>query len=267
MADLAPRSGDRRPVVHTSVLGDVVEIVLDRPPLNLVTVAVLADLHAAVQQVAASPGVRAVVVSQGTARAFCAGSDMREFADVRTDALVRKIRPEHEVLTALAALPAPTVCAIDGPALGGGLELALACDLRVASASAVLGLPESRVGGLASSGAQRLALLIGPGRAKELLFTGDSLRADEALRIGLVNRVVPDGQARQAALALAQEIAQRAPHSVQSSKRLVQAALDLPLEDSLALGVQAQQRTFATQDLLEGAAAFAERRRPSFTGA
>jgi enoyl-CoA hydratase len=255
------------PAVRTEVHGQVGEIVLDRPPLNLVTVAVLAELHAAVQQVQAAPDLRAVVVSQGSARAFCAGSDMREFAEVREDALERKIRPEHEVLSALAALPVPTVCALDGAALGGGLELALACDLRVASAPTVLGLPECRVGGLAGSGAQRLARLVGPGRAKELLFTGDTVGAEEALRIGLVNRVVPAGQAREAALDLAQQIARRAPHSVRAAKRLVEAALDLPLADSLALGVEAQQRTFATQDLLEGAAAFAARREPVFSGA
>ena len=250
----------------TLTRGQVALLELDNQPLNLVTVAMMEQLDEALDLLAAERETRAVIVAGAGERAFCAGSDLREFADVRADALERKIRPEHEVLSALAALPVPTVCALDGPALGGGLELALACDLRIASASAVLGLPESRVGGLASSGAQRLARLIGPARAKELLFTGDSVGADEALRTGLVNRVVPAADLLDAALALASDLAAKPPLTLAAALAAVHRGMDASIDDGLAIEEAAFARIVPTHDAQEGVAAFVEKRPPTFLG-
>jgi enoyl-CoA hydratase len=170
------------------------------------------------------------------------------------------------VLRRLAHMPMPTIAAIDGPALGGGLEIALACDLRVCKRGVALGLPESRLGGLAGNGAVRLARLVGPSRAKELLFTGETIAADEALAWGLVNRVVDDGSALEGARRLASIIITRGPLSSRLAKKLVDASHDMPLDAGLSLSTVAQQEIFDSRDLHEGVAAFFAKRPPEFTG-
>ena len=149
------------------------------------------------------------------------------------------------VLRRLARLPMPTIAAIDGPALGGGLELALACDLRVSRDGRALGLPESRLGGLAGSGSVRLTRLVGPARAKEMLFTGETISAEQALAWGLVNRVVDGGLgARRSARASPTTIARRGPLSNRLAKELVDAAQDVALDAALSLSTVAQQEIF-----------------------
>ena len=187
------------------------EIALDGGPLNLVDTALLRGLNEALTTVSKQEGIRCLILHGGRGRAFCAGSDIREFESLGRDASERKILFEDMVLRRLAQLAMPTIAAIDGPALGGGFELALACDLRVCRKGVPLGLPESRLGGLAGSGAVRLARLIGPARAKELLYTGDTIDTERALAWGLVNRVVEDCSALDAARALAETIASRGP--------------------------------------------------------
>ncbi len=150
--------------------GFVAEIMLANGPLNLVTRELLRQLNRIIATVAKDPEIRCVILHGGDARAFCAGSDMKEFAEVAADASEKKILFEDMVLRNLARLPSPIIAAMDGPALGGGFELAIACDLRVLAASAKVGLPECRIGGLGGSGAVRLARLVGAARAKEMLF-------------------------------------------------------------------------------------------------
>jgi len=242
------------------------EIGFDAGPINLVTRTMLRALNRALGEVAARDDIRCVVVHGGDARAFCAGSDIREFEDLRDDASERKILFEDMVLRRLAQLPMPTIAAIDGPALGGGLEIALACDLRVCRSGVALGLPESRLGGLAGNGAARLTRLVGPGRAKELLFTGDTITAEQALAWGLVNRVVDAGSARDAARAMATAIAERGPLSNRLAKKLVDAAQDVALDAVLSMSTVAQQQIFDSDDLHEGASAFFAKRAPRFAG-
>jgi enoyl-CoA hydratase/carnithine racemase len=233
--------------------------------LNLVTRALLRRLDPVLAEVAARDDVRCLILHGGDARAFCAGSDITEFAALHENALEGKILFEDMVLRRLARLPVPTIAAIDAPALGGGLELALACDLRVARRGVALGLTESRLGGLAGNGSVRLTRLVGPARAKELLFTGDTLPAEEALAGGMVNRVV-EGSARDGARALAAAIAERGPLSNRLAKTLVDAAQDQDLDAALSVSTLAQERIFASQDLHEGVAAFRGRRNPRFAG-
>ena len=246
--------------------GAIAEIALDAGPLNLVDPALLRALNACLRRVARVPEVRCVILHGGHARAFCAGSDMRGFAKLRDDASERKILFEDMVLRTLARLPMPTIAAIDGPALGGGFELALACDLRVCRKDVPLGLTESRIGGLAANGAVRLTRLVGPARAKELLFTGDVLSTEQALAWGLVNRVVDAGGALDAARTLARTIAARGPVSNRLAKKLVAAAQDQALDDALSQSTVAQQEIFDSDDLHEGVAAFFAKRPPEFGG-
>jgi enoyl-CoA hydratase/carnithine racemase len=170
------------------------------------------------------------------------------------------------VLRELARMPMPTIAAIDGPALGGGLELALACDLRVLRDGVALGLTESRLGGLAGSGALRLTRLIGPSRAKQMLFTGETVSAEQALAWGLVNQVVSAGSALDGARAMAMTIAARGPLSNRLAKELVAAAQDLALDAGLSMSTVAQQKIFDSSDLHEGVAAFFAKRPPEFQG-
>jgi enoyl-CoA hydratase len=262
--DVAARNAGAGPIV-LELRECVAEIGLANGPLNLVTRELLRALHRALDDVAGRADVRCLIVHGGAARAFCAGSDINGVAEIRHDASEQKILYEDMVLRHLARMPMPTIAAIDGPALGGGLEIALACDLRVCRRGITIGLTESRLGGLAGNGALRAARLIGPSRAKELLFTGTTLDADEALAWGLVNRVV-DASALEGARALAAVIAARGPLSNRLAKTLVDAALDMPLDAALSLATVAQQRIFDSDDLHEGVAAFFAKRVPRFTG-
>ena len=244
----------------------VAEIALDNGPLNFVDKRLLRSLNAALKEAAVASDVRCLILHGGGARAFCAGSDIREFEQLRQDASEHKILFEDMVLRNLSRLPMPTIAAIDGPALGGGFELALACDLRVCRKGVKLGLTESRLAGLAGNGAVRLTRLIGPARAKEVLFTGDIVTTDQALAWGLVNRVVEEGTALQGARELAQRIATRGPVSNRLAKTLVDAAQDVALDAALSLSTVAPQQIFDSSDLHEGVAAFLSKRDPDFQG-
>jgi enoyl-CoA hydratase len=250
-------------------LGRVARLTLVNPPLNLVTRELLDELNDALAQLeAAAPGdVRAVVLTGSGDRAFSAGSHVGEFEAQRGPGGRERLELEERTSTRLAALPMPTIAAIEGNALGGGLELALACDLRVASARAKLGLPEVRLAVIpGAGGTQRLPRVVGLARAKELILTGKVLDADDALAIGLVHEVVPAGEAVARATEIGEEIAARGPIAVREAKRLLDAALDTPLEDGLAAELEASLRVFATDDLLEGSSSFFAKRDPDYRG-
>ncbi len=268
VSELAAKPGAdaRAHGIELAYEGPLAEIAFDAGPLNLVTKPFLRALHRALTEVAHREDVRCLIVHGGRGRAFCAGSDIREFAQLREGASEHKILFEDMVLRRLARMPMPTIAALDGPALGGGLELALACDLRVCRADVTVGLSESRLGGLAGSGSLRLARLVGPARAKELLFTGDPISAAQALDWGIVNRVAKTGTALDAARVLARTICARGPVSNRLAKTLVDAAHDMPLDAGLSLSTVAQQRIFDSRDLHEGVAAFFAKREPGFLG-
>jgi len=250
-------------------LGRVARLTLVNPPLNLVTRGLLDELNEALAQLeAAEPGdVRAVVVTGAGERAFSAGSHVGEFEAQRGPGGRERLELEERTSTRLAALPMPTIAAIEGNALGGGLELALACDLRIASARAKLGLPEVRLAVIpGAGGTQRLPRIVGLARAKEMVLRGTVLDADEAAAIGLVHEVVPAGEAVTRASEIGEEIAARGPIAVREAKRLLDAALDTPLEDGLAAELEASLRVFATDDLLEGSSSFFAKRDPDYRG-
>ncbi len=247
---------------------DGVEIlILNHPPVNALGSRLLADLDRRVAELETDPKVRAVVLT-GEGQYFSAGADVKEMATIDLASAPEVARRGLAVYARLAALRAPVIAAINGLALGGGLELALACDLRLAGESAKLGAPEVTLGLIpAYGGTQRLPRLVGVAKAKELIFTGAMISAAEALRIGLVNKTVPAGQELRAARDLAHTIAQRAPKAVQAAKRSIVEGMELPL----AKGIENETRLFESEvmrsdDLGEGIAAFVERRPPKFQG-
>lgn len=245
--------------------GAITTIRLNNPPLNLVSLEVTQALTAALTRVERDGAVRTVILAGAGDRAFCAGSDVKEFPSLSGRVGEGKLVNENAAYDQLASLPLPTVAAIEGNALGGGLELALCCDLRVASDTALLGLPEVGLGVMpGSGGTQRLPRLIGLARAKELILLGEVIDAATALEFGLVNRVVPHGRAESAARALATTLAARGPVAVREAKRV----LDTTFDGSLAAGqvaeLEASERVFSSEDMLEGAAAFIEKRPATF---
>jgi enoyl-CoA hydratase/carnithine racemase len=208
-----------------------------------------------------------VVITGAGDKAFCAGADLKERARMSAAEVHGFHRGLREALGAIEAAPQPVIAAINGAALGGGLELALACDLRVAAEAAQLGLPEVSLGIIpGAGGTQRLARLVGVGRAKDLVLTARRIGAAEALAMGLVTRVAPAGRLLDDALALAAEVARNAPISLRQAKRAIDGGLHLPLEEALDLENRLYQDCLGTKDRVEALRAFAEKRPPVFTG-
>jgi enoyl-CoA hydratase len=248
---------------------DAVAVVeLDHPPVNTMSDAVLEALAATAEALAGDSGVRAVVLVGRGEKAFASGADLNEFRAMLgdADAIVRHTTLTRRALGAIAALPQPVIAALQASAVGGGLELALACDLLVADPRARIGLPEVNLGLIpGAGGTQRLARRIGAARAFELIAFGRLLRAEEARELGLVAAVSEEGAALERALELARELADRPRHAVQAAKRAVLGGVDRDLE----AGLDREQRLFRavleTEDARRGVEAFLERRRPEFT--
>ena len=246
--------------------GAIARITLDRPAkLNALTPAMLAALRETVDRIERDDGIRAVVLSATGDRAFCVGADIDAWADADPLGMWRHwVRDGHAVFDHLARMRQPLIAAIEGLALGGGLELAATADLRIAGADAAFGLPEADLGTVPGwSGTQRLVRDIGPAPVKLMALAGEGLDALAAERAGVVHRVVPAGTALDAALEMATRIAARGPVAVQLTKQLINAAggedTAATLE-ALASGVAA-----GTQDIREGVASFREKRPPAFS--
>ena len=247
--------------------GQITTVRLQNPPLNLVTVELTRVLDSVLAEIEADGEVRCVVLTGTGERAFCAGSDVKEFQSLQGRVGEGKLLLEKAVYRRLARLPMPTIAAIQADALGGGLELALCCDLRVADENAKLGLPEVRLGVMpGSGGTQRLPRVVGTAKAKEMILMGEILTAREAAGIGLVNWVAPSGSAVELAMAMAGTIASRGPLAVREAKRAIDMAGDMTLDEGLARELDASERVFSSRDMLEGAQAFFEKRDPRFTG-
>jgi enoyl-CoA hydratase/carnithine racemase len=243
-------------VTLEEVAGGVVIVRLNRPPLNPLSAALLARLAEVARSLAADPVPHAVVVA-GSEKAFAAGADIEELAggaDAR--AVCDRFRAAFD---AVAAIPRPVIAAIRGFALGGGLELALACDLRVAATTARVGQPEVQLGIIpGAGGTQRLPRLVGPARAKELIWSGRHVRADEALAIGLVDRVVESEQVEPHAVEWASSFASGAVAAIGLAKRAIDAGLDGSLADGLDIEADAFIEVFGTDDAAIGLRSFVD---------
>jgi len=250
-------------------LGDgVATITLNRPEVhNAMNDLMRRELKRCFESVADDDDVRVVVVTGAGAKAFSAGADIREFVEPQAPTRFRDARRRVDFRAVMDRCLQPIIAAIGGFAFGGGLELALACDMRIAAANATLGLTEVNLAIIpGGGGTQRLPRIVGRGKALEMILTGARIPADEALRIGLVERVVPEGQALEAATEVARTLAARAPVALRYAKEAVVKGLELPLADGLRLETDLSTLLRTTEDRVEGAKAFLEKRPPRWTG-
>ncbi len=246
----------------------VVTITLNRPEVhNAMNEQMRQELTRCFGDLATSDAARVVVVTGAGERAFSAGADIREFVEPQVPVRFRESRKRVDFRQAMDRCPQPIIAAIRGYALGGGLELALACDIRLASEDAQLGLTEVNLAIIpGGGGTQRLPRLVGRGRALEMILTGARIDAREAWRIGLVERVVPAADVLAAARELARTLAEKAPVALRYAKEAVVKGLELPLADGLRLENDLATLLRTTEDRVEGAKAFLEKRKPRFTG-
>ena len=250
--------------VRVALDGPVAIVTVDNPPVNALGNGVLEALGAAADEVAANGDVRAMVLTGGGDKAFMAGADLDEFRAMLDDdsAIYEHVGISRAALTALCDVRQPIVAAIQASAMGGGLEVALCCDLLVADPAARLGLPEVRLGLIpGAGGTQRLPLRIGVAKAKELILLGGNVTAEEALALGLVNRVSAPGAALAEAGELAQRLAALPAQAVQAAKAAIATVSGDQLDHERGLFLD----VFRTDDVREGVAAFVEKRAPSFT--
>ena len=243
--------------------GGVVRCTLDWPPLNLLEPGLIASLRSTFTTLAADPTVRVAVVT-GAGRAFTGGMDVHVLRDLDAAGATALITALHDAIDAVHRAPFPVIAAVNGHALGAGFELALACDLRVAAAEATLGLPEVRVGVPSVIQAALLPPLVGPGRAAELLLTGATIGAREALGWGLVNRVVEREGLEPAVETMVEAILACGPAAVRLQKALIVRWRESDLTAAVRAGIAAFAASYATGEPREGATAFLEKRPPRF---
>ena len=253
--------------VTATVEDRIGRITLDRPPANSYDPAFLEELDEAIGQVAKA-GVAVGVVRSASAKFFSAGADLKGFLERPADDNIAMVRRAHQVFDRFAAEAPVFIAAIAGHALGGGYEIALACDLRVAAQGSYrLGLPEVTLGLLpGTGGTQRLPRLIGRGRALELMTTGRTVTPEEAERLGMVDRLVPAGELEAAVAQLAAPLAGGAPLAVAAVKRAVVEGVNRPLADALQAELEQLAPLFASEDAREGMMAFTEKRPPRYAG-
>jgi enoyl-CoA hydratase/carnithine racemase len=254
--------------VTLSVDGGVGTIRLDRPKMNAIDDDLYRGVHAAAQQAAADPEVRAVVLYGGE-RVFAAGADIKAMSALSKETMLTWGRELTDSFTEVQRIPKPVIAAITGYALGGGYELALCADFRVLGGSAKIGQPEILLGVIpGAGGTQRLARLVGPAKAKDLVFTGRHVGAEEALEIGLADAVVPDDEVYDTAVAMARKFAAGPPLALAAAKRAIDEGLDLPLDEGLRLESSLFADLFDTEDQKTGMASFLEHGpgKATFTG-
>jgi enoyl-CoA hydratase len=244
--------------VNLEVDGGIGTIRLDRPPMNALNVQVQEEIRAAAHEASERDDVRAVVVYGGP-KVFAAGADIKEMAGMSYTDMVQRSTALTSSFTAVARIPKPVVAAVTGYALGGGCELALCADYRVAADSARLGQPEILLGIIpGAGGTQRLSRLVGPSKAKDLIFTGRFVAAEEALRIGLVDQVVPAEETYAAARAWAEQFAAGPAYALRAAKEAIDLGLGVDLETGLQIERQQFAALFATEDRATGMQSFVE---------
>jgi enoyl-CoA hydratase/3-hydroxyacyl-CoA dehydrogenase len=248
-------------------------IVLNRPHrLNAISPKMVEELEDAVDELSADRSVRVIVITGSGGRAFSVGADITAFSEIlstesKVPMALKFSLKFNDLLRKLERVPKPVVAAIDGYALGGGLELALACDFRIASDRSEVGQPEIRLGLIPGGGAtQRLTRLIGPSRAKQVIFFGDRIKADEALRLGILDKVVPAESFEREVREFAARLAELPPIALAAAKEAINTALNVSIDDGLRYESSLFAHLFSTKDLAEGISAFFSKRKPEFKG-
>jgi len=246
--------------------GTVAVLTLARPPVNALGRRLVEDLNGALSELEKDRALGALIVA-AEGKAFCAGADLKERQGMSEDDVRRWVPYLSATFTRLAALPVPAIAAIQGIAAGGGFELALACDFRIAAEGATVGLRETALAIIpGAGGTQRLTRLIGPARAKRWILTARMHSAEEACAEGALDRVVPAGYALTAAHELAREICRNGPLAVRAAKAAIDEGLGMPMAEALEMERRAYETIIPTEDRLEAVRAFAEKRDPSFKG-
>lgn len=243
-------------------------ITLNRPATkNALGKLMMQQFRSAMEEVRFDSSVRTVILRSSVPKVFCAGADLKERAAMTKPEVAAFVFGLRSAFSGVASLPMPTIAAIEGAALGGGLELAMSCDFRIGGSEAILGLPET---GLAiipgAGGTQRLPRIIGVAKAKELIFTGRKLNAGSALEYGLLTKAVPAGKAFDAALELAEEIAPNGPVAVRMAKLAIDKGSEVDVASGMAIEEACYAQVIPTADRLEGLAAFKEKRKPVYRG-
>ncbi|CAN5677992.1 enoyl-CoA hydratase-related protein [soil metagenome] len=248
-------------------VGAVAVITINRPDKrNALSATVRSELLEVMAELSADDGIRVLVLTGSGEKAFVAGADIGEFSS-RSPLEQREAMRSPRIFEAIAECPKPVIAMINGFALGGGCELALACDLRIASDTAKLGQPEINLGIIpGGGGTQRLPRVVGAGQAMRLILTGELIDATESLRIGLVDLVVPAAELREKVLEIATRMAERSPLALAMAKAAVRAAAEMPLAAGLNYEKELFTTCFASDDRTEGVSAFLEKRAPVFRG-
>ncbi|PFH87750.1 enoyl-CoA hydratase [Bacillus sp. AFS088145] len=243
-------------------------VTIDNPPMNALSAAMKEALREVFSDLNANNEVNLIILIGAGKKSFMAGADIKELPQrIGNPNIIPQTMKTHEIFNFIDFSPKPTIAVLNGYTLGGGFELALTCDLRIAEEHAILGVPEVKLGLLpGAGGTQRLPRLIGEARAKQLLFTGDHISAEEALRIGLVNQVVPTGEGLQTALQLAKKICSNSLLALKNIKKAVDEGSELSFDKALEREAELFQDLFLKEDVKEGVQAFLEKRKPQFQG-
>lgn len=255
-------------LILTDIRDSVATVTLNNPPLNLVTLDLTRQLGEALDTLASDPQVRVMILTGAGDRAFCAGSDLTEFPSMMGPGLVvpKKLGPENEIYSKVDDFPKPTIAAVSGLAFGGGLELAVCCDLIVVEERTRLCLPEIKLGVFPGSGGTvRVTRRIGEGRAKEMMFFGEPIDAATALSWGLVNRVCARGESVQVAQEMAAVLAQRPNRALQLCKAAIDLSFDTTENQAISQSMAMIDEAFTTSDCSEGVRAFFAKEQPRFS--
>jgi enoyl-CoA hydratase/carnithine racemase len=255
-----------RQFIKTAIEDRVAVLTIDHPPVNALNQVTLTELAAAVDELIADATVKAVVVTGAGQVVFVAGADINDFTKIESAEQAQALsRQTHELFRRIELAPKPFIAAINGLALGGGLELAMACHLRVIGERAKVGQPEINLGIIPGwGGTQRLPRLVGRAKAIELILTGDSITAQEAYRLNLANKVVPGGEVLKTSRDLARKIAQKGAVAAQAALRAITAGLEGPLDQGLQLEAEQFAAISLSADAREGVSAFLQKRQPNF---
>lgn len=259
---------DAQELVSLAREGDLAWLTIERPEvMNCLSFPTLRRLRGLCETLRDDLSIRAILITGAGEKAFCAGADLKERKTMPPDRVPAFVRNIRKTMDDVESLPQPTIAVVNGFAFGGGTELLLACDLRVAAAHAQFGLTETTLAIVpGAGGTQRLPRLVGRSRAKDLILTGRKIDAVEAERIGLVNRIAPPGKLRETALELARQIADNGPVAVRAAKAAIDEGCELPLGKGLEVEARSYEKVLPTKDRLEALAAFAEKRKPRYIG-
>ncbi|MBO9129282.1 enoyl-CoA hydratase [Bacillus sp. 165] len=255
-------------VVVEKVNPHIAKVILNRPQqANALSLSLLEELQAVLADLREDRDIRAVLLTGAGEKAFCAGADLKERVGMNEEQVRHAVSLIRSSINNVEALPFPVIAAINGVALGGGTELSLACDIRIAADTATLGLTETSLGIIpGAGGTQRLPRLIGVGRAKELIYTARRISASEAQEYGLVEYVVPFAELVPTALAVCERIAANGPIAVRQAKRAISHGIETDLQAGLEIEKESYEQVIHTKDRLEGLQAFKEKRKPEYKG-